>query len=437
LGEGIVADAALNRLTACEIANGVARGAFNAEDVIRACLDRIESRDKQVKAWAFLDPDLALTQARAIDATSDKGPLAGVPLGIKDIIDTADMPTDMGSPVYRGNRPFADAPSVALARRAGAIILGKTVTCEFAGLTPNVTRNPHDLDRTPGGSSSGSAAAVADFMAAAGYGTQTGGSVLRPASFCGVVGYKPSYNLICRGGIKFAAESRDTIGLIVRSVEDADLLACVLTGRAPMQSRQRAPRIGLCRTNLWEHALPEAKHAVEDTAQRLDHAGATISEIRLPASFAALAEARTTINPFERARSLAHEWNTNRAAISSGLSAQIQEGLRIPYDRYIQSLKRIKACRDEIAAVFGDAEVLLAPCVTGEAPLGLQSTGDTRFQEFWTALHVPAITLPTHKGPHGLPIGIQLVARIYDDEVLLGAAQWMWQRLALKQESVC
>lgn len=424
-------DLELNRLSACAVADGIRTGAFSAEKVVRACLDRIESRDRQVKAWAHIEPDLALAQARAIDraADKDKGPLAGVPIGIKDIIETSDMPTDMGSPIYHNNRTFADAPSVALARRAGAVILGKTVTCEFAGLTPSVTRNPHDLDRTPGGSSSGSAAAVADFMAAGGYGTQTGGSVLRPASFCGVVGYKPSYNLISRGGMKFAAESRDTIGVIVRSVEDADLLSSVLTGRPRMRQRDAAPKIGLCRTHLWEHALPESRHAVEDAAERLACGGAVITEVSLPGSFSALAEARTVINPYERARALAFEWDHNRTAISPGLTAQIEQGLQISYDRYINSLKRIKACRDEIPALFGDVDVLLAPSVTGEAPLGLQSTGDTRFQEFWTALHVPAITLPAHKGPHGLPIGIQFVGRIYDDELLLSSAHWAWQRL--------
>ena len=197
----------LNELSACEIARGVVSGRYKAEAVTRACLDRVEARDKQVKAWAFIDPDLALNQARAIDKSADKGPLAGVPLGIKDIIDTFDMPTDMGSPIYRGHRTASDASCVALARRAGAVILGKTVTCEFAGLTPNVTRNPHNLDHTPGGSSSGSGAAVADNMVAVAYGTQTGGSVLRPASFCGAVGYKPTYNLISRGGIRQSSPS--------------------------------------------------------------------------------------------------------------------------------------------------------------------------------------------------------------------------------------
>jgi len=196
-----------------------------------------------------------------------------------------------------------------------------------------------------------------------------------------------------------------------------------------MRVRENAPKIGLCRTHLWEHALPESKQAVEDAAERLASAGVTITEVHLPDSFSALAEARTVINPYERARALAFEWNHNRAAISPGLTAQIEQGLQISYERYINSLKRIKACRDEIPAMFGDADILLAPAVTGEAPVGLQSTGDTRFQEFWTALHVPAITLPTHKGPNGLPIGIQLVGRIHDDEVLLGSAQWAWQQL--------
>jgi len=419
----------LNQLSACEIVQGITAGRFTAQAVTRACLDRIQERDGEVKAWAFIDQELALNQARAIDSSGAKGALAGVPLGIKDIFDTFDMPTDMGSPIYRNNRPFADASSVALARRAGAVILGKTITCEFAGLTPNVTRNPRDLDHSPGGSSSGSGAAVADGMCAVGYGTQTGGSVLRPASFCGVVGYKPTYNLIARGGIKFAAESRDTIGLLGRSVDDVDLVASVLIARSLTPRRDTPTRIGLCRTHLWDHALPESKYAVEDSAHRLEAAGAILRDVSLPESFSALAEARTIVNPVERARSMAHEWNTNRALISPGLTRQIEAGLSIPHSRYVASLKRMKECRDLIPAVFGDVDVLLVPCVTGEAPLGLQTTGDTRFQEFWTALHTPAITLPTHKGPKGLPIGIQLIGRLYDDETLLGIARWAAERL--------
>jgi len=420
----------LNELSACAIARGVADGSFSAEAVVCDCLERIEERDHKVKAWAYIESDLVIEQARAIDKSDAKGALAGVPLGIKDIIDTFDMPTDMGSPIYADNRTAADASCVALARRAGAVILGKTITCEFAGLTPNVTRNPRNLEHSPGGSSSGSAAAVADFMCAVGYGTQTGGSVLRPASFCGAVGYKPTYNLIARGGIKFAAESRDTIGLIGRSVDDVDLVASVLIARPLSSPRNAPPKIGLCRTHLWDAALPESKHAVEDVAHRLEAAGARIQDVALPESFSVLQEARTIVNPVERARSMAHEWNTTRAFISPGLTRQIEEGLSIPHARYIASLQRMKECRDALPAVFGEFDVLLVPCVTGEAPKGLSSTGDTRFQEFWTALHTPAITLPTHKGPNGLPIGIQLVGPLYRDDTLLAVARWAAERLA-------
>ena len=241
----MAAPRALNELSATEVVAGIAAGRFTAEAVTRACLERIAKRDHEVHAWAFLDPELVLKQARERDRGPTKGPLNGVPIGVKDIIDTFDMPTDMGSPIYRNNRTFADASCVALVRAAGAVILGKTVTCEFAGLTPNVTRNPLNLAHTPGGSSSGSGAGVGDNMVAVAFGTQTGGSVLRPASFCGAVGYKPTYNLICRGGIQFAAESRDTIGLIARSVEDVDLVGSVLTGadgRCHHRSRESAGR---------------------------------------------------------------------------------------------------------------------------------------------------------------------------------------------------
>src|SRR5215471_21583885 len=252
----------LNELSATEVARGIARGIFTAEAVTRACLNRIKEREASVKAWALIDPELALKQARERDRAKTKGPLNGVPIGVKDIFDTFDMPTDMGSPIYRGNRTTTDASCVAIVRAAGAVILGKTVTCEFAGLTPNVTRNPLNLAHTPGGSSSGSAAAVADHMVHVAFGTQTGGSVLRPASFCGVVGYKPTYNLICRGGIKFAAESRDTIGLIARSIDDVDIVMSVLTARSLTKRRETPPKIGFCRTHLWEIAKPETMHAV-------------------------------------------------------------------------------------------------------------------------------------------------------------------------------
>src|SRR5580658_6715640 len=244
----------LNDLSAAEIANKIAAGETTCEAVVRDCLARIAARDGTVKAFVNLDPELALAQARALDRGPHRGPLHGVPIGLKDTIDTFDMPTEMGSPIYRGNRPVADAACVALLRQAGAVILGKTATCEFAGSAPPETANPHNAAHTPGGSSSGSAAAVADDMVPLALGTQTGGSVLRPASFCGIVGFKPTFGTFNREGLKFAAESIDTIGILARNIEDASLFSDLLTGQLPVPvgALKSPPRIGLCRTFMWD-----------------------------------------------------------------------------------------------------------------------------------------------------------------------------------------
>src|SRR6202158_3304374 len=246
----------LNELSATEIASKIAAGETTCEAVARDCLERIAARDDVVKAWVNFDPELALAQARAFDREPRRGPLHGVPIGVKDVIDTFDMPTEFGSPIYRGNRPAVDAASVALLRRAGAVILGKTATCEFAGMAPSETTNPHNPAHTPGGSSSGSAGAVDDHMVPAAVGTQTGGSVLRPASFCGVFGFKPTYNTFNKSGVKPAAESIDTIGWLARSIDDIELLTGVLRMQAPQPLRNlsTAPRIGVCRTEIWDAA---------------------------------------------------------------------------------------------------------------------------------------------------------------------------------------
>jgi amidase len=266
-------------------------------------------------------------------------------------------------------------------------------------------------------------------MVAVAFGTQTGGSVIRPASFCGDVGYKPSYGLISRGGMKFAAESRDTIGLFAREVNDIDLVMSVLTRRERVRPHDAAPKIGLCRTHLWDGAGPDTIAALEDSVRRLSDTGACIVDTHTPPAFADLQDARVVVNPVERSRALSHEWNTRRELISEGLRRQIETGLSIPYPRYVQALERMKACRDLLPQLFGENDILIAPCVVGEAPKGLETTGDTRFQEFWTALHVPTITLPTHKGANGLPVGIQLVGRIFDDERLIAVARWAFQTL--------
>jgi Asp-tRNA(Asn)/Glu-tRNA(Gln) amidotransferase A subunit family amidase len=422
----------LNELGVTEIVAKIAAGEITCEAVTRDCIERIAAREPAVKAWVKFNPELALAQAHALDREPRRGPLYGVPIGIKDVIDTFDMPTEMGSPIYRGHRPTADAACVALLRRAGAVILGKTATCELAGMAPAATTNPHNSAHTPGGSSSGSAAAVADVMVPAALGTQTGGSVLRPSSFCGVFGYKPTYNTFNKAGLKPAAESIDTIGWIARSIEDIALLTAVLRmdEPQPLRSMSAAPRIGLCRTELWDGAQPETKSAVENAAVALSKAGAVVRDVDLPGEFAGLpALARGTINHFERAACMAFEWDNHRAALSPQMRRYIENGLKTSRADYVAAWRCVEQCRTLLPKVFDGIDVLLTPCVPGEAPKGLASTGDPSMQAMWTALHTPTMTLPTHRGPNNLPVGIQLVAQRYDDDRLFACARWIWDSI--------
>src|SRR5579864_4674689 len=280
-----------NRLSAAEAIARLGSGALTAEALARACLDRAHERE-DVKAWIWLDPEQALTQARAADHAGRPGLLAGLPIGVKDIIDTLDMPTGHGSPIYSGNRPFADAAAVALLRMAGGTIMGKTVTTEFANRFPGLTVNPHNPAYTPGGSSSGSAAAVADFQVPAALGTQTGGSVIRPAAFCGVVGYKPSFGEFSRSGIKLQCHNLDTLGILCREVADLPPLRAALLAAPlrPIERTSAAPRIGLCRTPSWDRAEPAVQALIEAAAARLAAAGARVTEVRFAPAFVNILE---------------------------------------------------------------------------------------------------------------------------------------------------
>ncbi len=420
----------LNERSATEIANGIAAAEFTAEAVMRDCLERIEAREGALSAWACVDPELAMAEAQAKDKAPAKGVLHGVPLGVKDVIDTNDYPTEMGSPIYAGHRPENDAACVSLLRAAGAIILGKTITCEFAGMTPGTTRNPLDDTRTPGGSSSGSAAAVADNMVHVALGTQTRGSILRPASYCGIVGFKPSFGLVARGGLKFAAESFDTIGVLARTIDDAELSVSVMAGTPAMngQALQSPPVLGVCRDGL-ERAEAETVEALEDSVMRLGAAGAKLQEFSFPCDVEDFTAATKTINDVERARATAWEWQTKRELISNRMRATIEAGLATPFDDYVSALRLMGDCKARIYADFDDIDIVLAPCVNGEAPIGLDYTGDPFFQGLWTALHVPTISLPTHRGENDPPVGIQLVGKKYEDRALLAAARWVFAHL--------
>jgi Asp-tRNA(Asn)/Glu-tRNA(Gln) amidotransferase A subunit family amidase len=424
--------AQLNQLSAAEAARRIAAGELTSEALTAACLERIAAREKDVQAWAFLDPALALAQARALDREARRGPLHGIPVGIKDVLDTADMPTEYGSPIYRGHRPAADAACVAQLRRAGCVILGKTATTEFANNHPAKTRNPHNPAHTPGGSSSGSAAAVADCMVPLALGTQTGGSTIRPAAYCGAVGLKPSFNGINRAGLKFVSESLDTIGLFARGVEDIALGLNVLSGRALPDFKAmagRAPRIGLFRTPRWGEADAAAQSAIEGAAARLAQAGAKLSEFEAPAGYAPLYDEQGTIMSYETARALAWEHAHHAAQLSDSLRPRIEEGWALSRAAYDAARTHARGCRHAFADRMRDFDFLVTPGPTGEAPATLATTGSSLFNRVWTLLGVPCVTLPFGKGPTGLPLGVQLVGTFDGDMELLAWSRWAEQNL--------
>ena len=416
-----------NTLSAAQAARSIADGRLTSESLVTACLERIAAREPEVRAWACVDDEAALEQARILDRASPRSPLHGVPVGIKDVIDTADLPTEYNSPIYRGHRPRWDAACVALLRRAGCVILGKAATTEFANNHPAATRNPRKLTHTPGGSSSGSAAAVADFMVPLALGTQTGGSTIRPAAYCGVVGCKPSFGSINRAGLKFVAESLDTIGLFARSAEDIALLLHVLSGRAipDLQARSaRKPRIGLFRTPRWNEADAPTQAAIESATARLAKAGAKVSEFEGPAGYEQLFDGQNQIMCYEEARAFAWEHANHADQISQELRPRIEEGWALSREAYDTARLHARDCRRRLAEQMRDYDFLLTPSAPGEAPASLVKTGNSVFNRAWTLLGVPCVTLPFGTGPEGLPLGVQLVGPFDGDSELLGWAHW-------------
>ena len=421
----------LNELPAWRAAELLASRELSATALMRACLDRALERDTAVCAFAHLDPDAALAQARLLDAGPIRGPLHGLPLGVKDLFDTADMPTSYGSAIYAGHRPKADAASVALCREAGALVLGKTVTTEFAYFQPGPTRNPHNLGHTPGGSSSGSAAAVADHMLPLALGTQTAGSVIRPAAYCGVVGYKPTIGRVTRAGVKSLSESLDTIGGFGRCVRDVSMLGAVLTGdsRLSRLPQVEAPRIGLCRTPEWSRADPDAQRAFDQAVSILSQAGAALADIDLPHDLPDLVALQKTVMYFEMSRALSHERIWHRNGLSKQLLVLLDEGIAITGAEHSANLARTAFAQRSVDALFDSFDVLMSPSATGEAPAGIDATGDPVFCRGWTLLGLPCVHLPVARGANGLPTGIQLVGRFGDDCRLLAIAEWVQGKL--------
>lgn len=422
----------LNRLSATSAARKLAAGEITATALLADCIERIAEREADVHAWTFLDTEAAMRRARALDAHGTTGLLHGLPIAVKDLMDTFDMPTAYGSPIYAGHRPAWDAACVAMARAAGAIVVGKSVTTEFATYHPGPTCNPANPLHTPGGSSSGSAAAVADWMVPLAFGTQTAGSILRPAAFCGVVGYKPTYGMVTRVGVKMISDYLDTIGALARTVPDAALFVAALTGRSDLLiegASSDIPRIGMCRTFEWGRAQPETMTAFDATARRLRAEGASVREVSLPPPFAGLAEAQSAIMVCEVAKSLSYENLTHRKSLSTDMTKMIDAGLAVTPEQYDSARSLTRMCRAMLAAVFKEFDILIAPSAVGEAPPGIAATGDPLFNRIWTLLHVPVVHVPVGHGPHGLPVGVTVVGEVGADRATLRAADWVHARL--------
>jgi len=441
--------AALIRASAADAARAIRDGALSSEELVQACLERIRDLEPRVEAWAFLDEHHAMAQARAADDLKRQGlpigPLHGVPVGVKDIFDTADMPTESGSVLHAGRTPSRDATAVAMLRAAGAVIMGKTVTTEFATRAPGKTRNPHDPEHTPGGSSSGSAAAVAAGMVPLAIGSQTNGSVIRPAAFCGILGFKPTHGLIPRHGMFMLSRTLDQVGMFARTVADLALLAGQLVGydeRDPdTQPRARIPfaevaaeepplppMLAFVKTPHWERADVEMKEAF---AELIEHLGDRVEEVELFPSAAEAWEWHQTIMEAEMAANLEREWDKGRDRLSESLREQLERGRQVPALDYQRAVARVRPMYESFVELFEQRyDAILTPAAPGTAPKGLASTGDPSFCTLWTLCGMPAVSLPLMQGTNGLPLGIQLVGPRDGDARLLRTARWLAARVA-------
>ncbi|TFH88595.1 amidase [Billgrantia azerbaijanica] len=441
----------LAALTAREAARRIAEGALTSAELVAACLDNIAAQEETVQAWAFLDRDKAMIEAKERDRRRQRGlplgPLHGVPVGVKDIIDVKGMPTGNGTPLDEGRRPFADATVIRRLRAAGAVILGKTVTTELAYYHPGKTRNPHDPTRTPGGSSSGSAAAVAAGMVPLALGTQTNGSVIRPASYCGVVGFKPTFGSVPRSGVLTLAPSLDQLGLFARSIEDA-ALAELLMGEdgadldvrespGPLTATALAeppvtPALAVVKTPFWERADAATRDAFGELAAALGEAAA---EVELPEVFGRGVGWLGGVMAAEMARNLGHYVDRAPAQVSEKLRELISDGRAMKAPDYLAARDMRQVLRESLGPLFQRFDVIVTPAATGEAPVGLESTGDPVFCTLWTFCGLPTLSVPLLTGPNGLPVGVQLVAPPGQDARLLRTARWLVHTLSQEADA--
>lgn len=414
------------RMTASEAAGLIALKKMSCEELVRGCLDRIASRDAAVKAWLWLEPDQVIRRARELDKLGPKGPLHGLPFGVKDVIDTAEFPTTQNSPIYDGLRVGRDAACVGVVRGNGALILGKTDTVEFAsGGRKALTRNPYNDVHTPGGSSSGSGAAVGDYQVPLAFGTQTGGSHIRPASFNGIYGLKPTWGLVSREGARMSSMTLDTVGWYGRCVDDLILVGTAY--RIPEDATQvqvKGLRVGLCRSPAWHAIEPGGEQALAEAAKRLSDAGAIVDEIVLPAPFNGLIEAQNIIVNAEGGVSFLPEYANAYGILAPDLRAKVENAAGTTPEQLVAAYTLADSCRPVFDNLFGPSlDVILTPSSPGEAPVGLHTTGNAIFNRMWTLLHVPNVGIPACFGPAGLPVGVTLVGKRYSDARLMAIAK--------------
>jgi len=412
-------------LGAAAAAQAIREGRLTSEALTRACLDRIAARDPVVKAWSYIDADHALRQARELDKQAPRGKLHGVPVGIKDMIDTRDMPTQHNSPIYTGHRPGQDAACVETLRAAGAVILGKTDTTEFAAAgRPAATRNPHDQTRTAGGSSSGSAAAVADHQVPLAFGTQTGGSTIRPASFCGVPAMKPSWGAISREGLKIYSVTLDTLGIYGRKIADLDLVCDVFNlhdDAPPRPVTLATAQVALCRSPFWNSAGPGVAEAMALAADRLRAAGVTVEDLDLPESFAPLGEMQRVVMHAEGRAAFLNLVRAHGRILHDDFHSRVENRDGITRGQLLAAYDHAAVCRTAFDALAQPFDAVLTPSAPGEAPVGARP-GNAVFNRMWTLLHVPCVNLNCCTGPAGMPIGVTLVSPRFTDRQLLRAA---------------
>jgi Asp-tRNA(Asn)/Glu-tRNA(Gln) amidotransferase A subunit family amidase len=410
-----------------DLSKQISAGSLSAAELARTCLDRIAAYDDKVRAWTWLDPKSVEETAQFLDGVRLMGPLHGIPIGVKDVLDTCDMPTGYGSAIYAKHLPAADSSVVAAARAAGGLICGKTVTCEFAGGHPSKTRNPADPAHTPGGSSSGSAAAVGAGMVPVALGTQTAGSIVRPASYCGVVGFKPTFGFINRAGLKPLSESFDTIGVLAARADDAAWFTACLTGRPELADRTvpiERPRLLICRTDFWHQAEEAGVEAFNIAVDRLRKHGAIITEANLPFSCTDLTRYGTKILTVDARRALAHELRTAPEQISTKMIEFLRFAEGETSAIYDIAQAEVAEARRQFDTYMAGYDAVITLSAPGEAPVGFATTGNACFNFTWSMLHTPCISLPGLSGPTGLPIGIQLVAPRGSDATLLRLAIW-------------